>query len=344
MSGSRLAGAIVLLWAIAQGSSWPARAADELYRSAQREASVNWYAVWAKDIIDPLTKKFEATFPGVGLNVFRSGSAKVAAKLEAEFQGGKVLADVVTLAEEFFMRTFKAKQYIEPYPTAHFAAFPPEFRDAEGYWVTPRIIAVGIWYNVDRLKRLNLPVPESWHDLANPAYRNEVIIPSPLYSGTWSSFVGAFSQLNGFGWEYFARIAANSPLYVADIPDVARGVAAGQRAIGPVILAAVVTHPAHPRGTITMVKPKEGLLIVQSSSALVRNRPHAQAGKLLQTFLASAEAGRIITEAKSQSGRTDVPAPEGVPSPPPAIFPDVDWLAKHSGDLRQKWTEVTGQR
>ena len=317
---------------------------EKLYLAAKREGSVNWYGVWPKDLMDRISSAFEAAHPGVTVNVFRSGSSKVAAKVEVELQSGKVLSDIMTVSEELIMNAFKRKGYLEPFKTVHFEKFRPEYRDAGGYWLTPRVATVGLWYNVEKLKNLGLPVPTSWADLASPVYRGEVVLGSPLYSGVFSSFVGALSQKEGFGWPYFRKVAANGPLYVADVPDVARAIAAGQKTLGPVVLGYISMHPLHPNGSVAIVTPKEGVLVIQSSSTLIKNRPHPEAARLLQTFLASSQAASIIRDAKYLSGRMDVEPPEGIPAPQPAIFPDPDWLEKNGEQLRKSWSDVTAQR
>ncbi len=324
-------------------SSAPVPADDSLAAAARAEATVNWYGVWPKDLMDRLTKVFETRYPGIKVNVFRSGSSKVAAKIEAEMQAGKVLADVMTISEESIMTAFKNKGYLEPYKTAHFDKFRPEYRDADGYWITPRVATVGLWYNVDRLAKRNLPIPTSWHDLANPIYRGEIALASPLYSGIFSSLVGTFSQKETFGWDYFRRIAANEPLYVADVPDVARAVAGGQKTLGPVVLGYVAIHPLHPKGSIAIVSPKEGVLVIQSSTALLKARPHSAGGKLLQNFLTSIEAAGIIRDAKYLSGRADIEPPQDIPPPQPALFPDANWLEKYGDEIRKNWADITGQ-
>jgi iron(III) transport system substrate-binding protein len=323
-------------------ASQPANAQDvALLEASKKEGSVNWYGAWPKSLMQEVANAFEAKNPGVKVNLFRSGSSKVAAKIDAENKGGKILADVMTITEESIFKSFKKRGYLEAYKPPGFDKFAPKYRDADGYWVTPRIVSVGLWYNVERLKKLGLPVPTSWHDLTNPVYQGEIVMGSPLYSGTWSSLVGAFSQKKGFGWEFFEKMADNDPLLIPDNPDIARAVAAGERTVAAAITGYISIHPVYPKGSVKIVNPKEGMLVIQSSSGLVANRPHKNSGKLLQAFLASADAGNIIRNAKYSTGRMDIGPPDGMPKADPAIFPDAEWIGKNKQNIRRKWAEIT---
>lgn len=312
-----------------------------LYEAAKKDGEVNWYYAWPTSLGRTVMNAFEKKYPAVKISAFRSGSSKVAAKIEAELQGGKILADVMTVSEESIFMDFKNRGILEAYKVPDFDRFDPRYKDPEGYWVTPRITTVGFFYNVERVKKLGLPVPTSWFDLLDPVYKGEIIMGSPLYSGTWSSLVGAFVQKEGFGWAYFEKMAANDPLLIADNPDIVRAVAAGQRAVAAGMLGYISIHPLYPEGSVQIVNPKEGVLVIQSSSGLVANRPHKDGGKLLQAFLASTDVGNIIRDAKYVTGHMDVAPPEGMPKADPAIFPDVDFVGKNKDLIRRKWTEIT---
>lgn len=339
---SALVGALLLAGqtAVAEEAQYQAQY-QALYEAAKKDGAANWYYAWPTSLGRMVIKAFEKKYPGMKVNAFRSGSSKVAAKIEAEVQGGKILVDVMTVTEESIFRDFKNRGILEAYKPPEFDRFDPKYRDPDGYWVTPRVVSVGLWYNVERLKKLGLPAPTSWFDLINPIYKGEIIMGSPLYSGTWSSLVGAFSQKKGFGWEYFEKMAANDPLLIPDNPDIVRAVAAGQRAVAGGILGYISIHPLYPKGSVQIVNPKEGMLVIQSSAGLVANRPHKDGGKLFQAFLASKDLGNIVRDAKYTTGHMDVPPPEGMPKADPAIFPDVEFIGKNKRLIRRKWAEIT---
>ena len=64
--------------------------------------------------------------------------------------------------------------------------------DVDHQWVGVCLSRFGICYNLDGLKRLGLPVPESWDDLGDPKYYGHVALADPTKSG---SVAKAFEML-----------------------------------------------------------------------------------------------------------------------------------------------------
>jgi hypothetical protein len=134
-------------------------AASQLEEAAIKEGKVIWYGAWPKKLMDKVAKAFEAKYPKIDVMVFRSGSSKVAAKFAAEKEAGAVLCDVFTVSDLSIYLDFKEKGFLEKYTPEEFNKFGEQFRDPDGYWVTPRVYVVGIWYNVENLKKAGLEPP-----------------------------------------------------------------------------------------------------------------------------------------------------------------------------------------
>lgn len=321
-------------------------AASQLEEAAIKEGKVIWYGAWPKKLMDKVAKAFEAKYPKIDVMVFRSGSSKVAAKFAAEKEAGAVLCDVFTVSDLSIYLDFKDKGYLEKYTPEEFNKFGEQFRDPDGYWVTPRVYVVGIWYNVENLKKAGLEPPPSWRSLTDPKYKDRITLGSPLYSGTSVATVGYFVNEKGWGWDYWKQVLANNPLLIADTPDIARTVSTGQRDIGPCIWGYISMFPPHPKGTIDVSIPEEGVLSIQSSSALVKDRPHSNAGKFFQKYLMGRETAEIITGDFYYSGRTDVPPASGKTSLFDMKTFGVDrvWLKNNKRDIQNTWTQISGEK
>ena len=73
-------------------------------------------------------------------------------------------------------------------------------------------------YNTIEGGKKNMPKPTSWADLANPVYKDSVVMPNPASSGTGYQAVYAWLQIMGekAGWE---TATLTAQLVNAKFPD-----------------------------------------------------------------------------------------------------------------------------
>src|SRR2546423_10663377 len=64
---------------------------------------------------------FKKAYPGVDVEIFRSGTTEVLGKLAAEFAGGQPKADVLLIADAASMESLKKDGRLMPYPQANVA-------------------------------------------------------------------------------------------------------------------------------------------------------------------------------------------------------------------------------
>lgn len=57
------------------------------------------------------------------------------------------------------------------------------YRDKDGYWTGLALVPAGFLVNNDVLKEKGLEAPKTWEDLADPKYKDEIIMASPAISG-----------------------------------------------------------------------------------------------------------------------------------------------------------------
>ena len=90
---------------------------------------------------------------------------------------------------------------LEAYKSPNLAQIPEQFRDPakiKGNYSSAIYLGVlGFGINPERLKKLNLPTPKCWKDLADPAYRNEIQAADPQSSGTGYTQLATYIQLWG---------------------------------------------------------------------------------------------------------------------------------------------------
>lgn len=74
--------------------------------------------------------------------------------------------------------------YLEQYESPEAEAIDAGYRDKDGYWTGLALVPAGFLVNNDVLKEKGLEAPKTWEDLADPKYKDEIIMASPAISGT----------------------------------------------------------------------------------------------------------------------------------------------------------------
>jgi hypothetical protein len=92
----------------------------------------------------------------------------------------------------------------------------------------------GVLYNKVVLKRLALPVPKEWGDLADPKFFGLVSLADPRYSGSMRMMFEIILQAYGWqkGFDLITRMGANVASFVPNSSQAAREVTLGEAACG----------------------------------------------------------------------------------------------------------------
>lgn len=186
-------------------------------------------------------------------------------------------------------------------PEANLAALPKEIGgvalyDASHNWYGTSLTAFGVLYNKAVLKRLGLPEPAAWRDLADPRLMGMVSLADPRYSGTMRMMFEIILQ--GYGWEkgfeLITRMGANCAGFVHNASQAAREITLGEAACGLAIdfyaWAEIAEGGSDKMG---FVMPS-GLTVVNPDCiAILKGAPHAEHARRFVTFVMS-EAGQRL--------------------------------------------------
>lgn len=98
-----------------------------------------------------------------------------------------------------------------PYISPDWKGVPDVFRDPQGNWYNIGNFSFVLVGNKDRLAKAGLTMPKSWKDLLDPKWKGEIIMPSPLSSGTANMMRFSFLALYGDdeGWKYLEALDKN---------------------------------------------------------------------------------------------------------------------------------------
>ena len=126
----------------------PVAITPALVEAARKEAKVILYSSMDLPVGEKLGKAFEAQYPGIAVQIERSGSERLFQRVDQEFASNIRAADVINSSDASHFITWKKNGWLAPFVTEDIAQhFLPEYRDPDGMFATIADLAV-----VDRLQ------------------------------------------------------------------------------------------------------------------------------------------------------------------------------------------------
>lgn len=250
---------------------------------------------------------FQAVDPDIHVRIFRSGTTEVMNKLAAEFLAGRPQPDVLLIADAMSMQLLKEQGRLLPDRSVDVSAFPPALYDADRAYFGTKLITTGIIYNTHATF-----VPRSWSDLLKPQAKNEVVLPSPLYSGAALISAGSFADYAPLGPDYLARLAHSGAVAVAGNGAVMSAVAGGEKMFGMVVdfMALNARKNGSPVG---FVFPSEGVTAVTEPVAILKAAHNVPAARAFVAFLLSARGQQLAASQGFLPARRGIAPPPGYP-------------------------------
>jgi iron(III) transport system substrate-binding protein len=269
----------------------------QLIEAARKEAKVVLYSAMDLPVGERPGKAFEAQYPGIAVQIERSGSERLFQRIDQEFASSIRAADVVNSSDASHFITWKKNGWLAPFVTEDIAQhFLPEYRDPDGMSATTRIYLSSIAYNTNLVKPDD--APKSFADLLDPKWAGKMVKGHPAYSGT--IMTATFQLVREFGWDYYEKLSKQRVMQVQSSTDPPKKLALGERAVMAdgneynVVLLKEAGQPVEP------VYPTEGTPTVSGPTGIFANAPHPNAARLFQAWLHTRETQQFFTDFSAQ--------------------------------------------
>jgi iron(III) transport system substrate-binding protein len=250
---------------------------------------------------------FRRLHPGVEVEVFRSGTTEVMAKLAAEFAAGQPRPDVLFIADAASMELLKAENRLEAHAAAKVDGIPADLIDRDRMYFGTKVISTGIIYN-----KAAKAVPTSWADLMKPEYKGQISMASPLYSGAAAIKLSAVVARPDLGWRFIEALRANEASAVRGNGAVLRAVATGEKAYG--IIVDFMAYNARQQGSpVEFVFPREGVTVVTEPVAMLRTAANKPAARAFIDYLLSEDGQKLALALGYFATRSSVGRPGWLP-------------------------------
>ncbi len=275
-------------------SAVPGFAQDARAETAKKEGKVVWYTSLALPSAEKVAKLFEAAYPGIKVEVHRSGSQRILQQVMQELQANIKNVDVIHTSDAGHFVLLKEKKLLAKYTPAAVDGFPPGFKDKDGYYYGLRATVNVIAYNPKIVPAAE--APKTWKDLLDPKWKGKLVTAHPGYSGVIATHVLALVHLHG--WDYWKQLAQNKLMLVQSAVDPAGVVASGERAVA-VDGGDYYYYQMKKKGNpIETVYPKEGVPLVVSPTAIASFAPHPSAARLFTDFTFSRDVQQVLADSE----------------------------------------------
>jgi iron(III) transport system substrate-binding protein len=283
----------------------PARAAappaatitPELIEAAKKEAKVVLYSSMDLPVGEKLGKAFETAYPGIAVQIERSGSERLFQRIAQEFESNIRACDVINSSDAAHFIPWKKNGWLLPFVSEDIAKYFPEpHRDPDGMFATSRLWLSSIAYNTNLVKPED--APKSFADLLDPRWAGKLVKGHPAYSGT--IMTATFQLVRELGWNYFEKLAAQRVMQVQSSTDPPKKLSLGERAVMAdgneygIVLLREAGQPVEP------VYALEGTPTVSGPTGIFVSAPHPNAAKLFQAWLHTRETQQFFIDFTAQ--------------------------------------------
>lgn len=269
------------------------------------------YTAVETELMTPYKKAFEKAFPDISITWVRDSTGIITARLLAEKDAPR--ADVVFGLNLTSVLLLDQQGMLEPYAPKGGENAPPFMRDArdEPTWAGMSACPAALCVNTEELKRLGLPMPASWQDLADPAFRGHIVMSNPATSGAAYTIVSSWLQAFGAedAWAFMDALDQNIKMYTQSGARPAEMAARGEVAIG--LSEAAFARTLMRRGApLRVLVPDAPLPLDMEASAIIRGTKKREAAQKLLDFSVSPEMAGIVGERACVTAQPSQTAPE----------------------------------
>jgi iron(III) transport system substrate-binding protein len=323
MKGSKISRRDVLIGsgALAAGASFSTRVLSAappasavtlaLIEAAKKEGKIVWYTSIDLKVSQEIAQRFEAKYPGVKVQVERTGAERILQRIGQEYSSSIHAVDVVNSSDASHLAYWKEQGWLAPYVPEDVAKFyPPEHKDPDGMFASFRIFLCIIAYNTSLVKKE--AAPKSFADLLLPQWKSKIVKAHPGYSGT--ILTATFQTARDLRWGYFEKLAQQDVLQVQSASVPPKKLALGERSVQADGVEYLIFKEKEAGQPVEPVYASEGTPLIIGPNGVFKAAPNPNAARLFESYCFTAECQQVNIDtgglrsahpqAKEKPGRT----------------------------------------
>jgi iron(III) transport system substrate-binding protein len=305
------------------------------FSQAKSPAKVLLYTSVPQQLATQFAEAFMKKRPDIKVEIFRSGSTEVGAKMAAEREVGGIRADLLWLADAPIYYELRDKGELAPYISPEAKSIPDDLKDPKGFFTGARLINMIIAVNkeVTPLK----DAPKSWKNF--PDVGKKAAMGNPLYSGSNFVTVATFVKRDGWGW--FEKARAKGVAVLRGNSEAATALAGKEFGVA-MTLDYIVAGLAKKGAPLEIIWPEDGVISVPSPIAIMKGTKQLDASKAFVDYVLSKEGQEFLVKQEVIPVRGDVKPPQGQPSASQIKFIPIpyEWAAENAPAIREKFEKL----
>lgn len=278
-------------------------AGSALVAAATKEGSLTFYASFSNKELAALAKAFNATYPGIKVNILQGSVDKLTSRLIVEQKAQKFNADLFQ-GDASYANELIGAGALRPFSPSDEPPTPPGLGAPQGYRNVDSALTTVIAYNPTVIKQRGFAVPTSFADFTRPQWKGQF---SADASGVnwYQSLMRSMGQARAKS--LVARIGANAPRLSESHTLSLTQVQAGEpvatiAAYGYSAVSAAEKNPS----SVAVINPNP-LPSAADLVEMVKGAPHPDAAALFMTWLLSRTGQQTLISVSGRiSLRTDV--------------------------------------
>ena len=166
-----------------------------LYAGAKSEGTVTWYTSLAGDSYKAMARAFEAKYPGVRVESYRTGGSELVVRMAEESKARRPTFDALETTYDYMMVS-RANNFTRPYNSPVLANYPSEAKEKADkgltFWTIFRESYMGFGYNKEQIPAG--AVPKGFDGLLHPQLKGKMGI---TLNESSARMIGAILKIKG---------------------------------------------------------------------------------------------------------------------------------------------------
>ena len=256
-------------------------APEELVKAAKEEGKLIVYGSCEEEYLNAVCANFKSLY-GIDVQAQRLSTGEVAAKIEEE--NGHPSADVWFGGTTDPYNVSSSKGLLEQYePKNASHLISDKFKSTNKDWYGIYKGILGILYDKEELKRLNLDVPQDYKDLIDPKYKGLIWSSNYNTAGTAKLIINTVIQKYGHdqGIQYLVDLDKNIAQYTKSGSGPSKAIGTGECTIGIGMLHdGIYQIVDQEHENVGLQIPSSGASYEVGATAIFKGAAHPNAAKL----------------------------------------------------------------
>ena len=272
-----------------------------------------WWSDWTIEQTEAFIDAFNGVHPGVTVEYTRSDDSEMYNRFVTESDAGTIDADIVIIGWDGFSREWDGNGWLHSYDSPEGAALHADLRAENGTWYTYGTLLEGICHNTERTEELGLDAPTQWEHLADPQYKDEIVMQDILKVGSGAHDLMIETRVywdDDERWEAFWEgYGANNVVFQTSYTEAQQQLVQGNFAVLGLCYLDFV-QPSIDQGAPVVWSAPEPVVTVGFTVNIPVNAPNKQNAEAFVDFILSEDGQAAVADVVGQ-----VPARPGAPFP-----------------------------